>query len=48
MRPVHKTQDFYKKELDKVVNIINNKPIKSLGFKMPAEVFYARYVALQN
>ena len=34
-------------DLDKAVYLINNRPRKSLGFKTPAEVFFAQLVALQ-
>ena len=35
-------------ELDKAIFLINNRPRKSLGFKTPAEVFFANCIALQT
>ena len=31
------------KQIDKIVNRINNRPMKCLGFKTPAEVFKQHY-----
>lgn len=37
-------KDITQEELDKVTNIINNKPRKCLGYRTPQEVFYGKLI----